>query len=168
MPASKASSCPTLNHEPGNFPRTTALLTAVKPTPRRDAKLLRPTESANSEEVIMDAIYPHLVDEYNSTICGLHKNPPLVDYANMANHDYPYEEIGSRLEAMRTAYSDLKQRQWAEKHGFNPTQYNNWAKGGRRITVEAAERLCDTYGVTLDFIYRGRRDGLSETASKAL
>ena len=79
-----------------------------------------------------------------------------------------YPEIGQRIASIRRGFSDLSQKAWAEKHGFAPTQYNNWEKGTRRIPVEAAERLCEAYGVTLDFVYRGRRDGLSEIASKVL
>ena len=82
--------------------------------------------------------------------------------------DALYIEIGARLAAVRTGFSDLGQRQWAERHGFQQTQYNNWETGIRRIPIEAAARLCDCYGLTLDFVYRGRRDGLSETASKIL
>ena len=78
----------------------------------------------------------------------------------------PYIQIGRRLERLRQSVSDLPQKAWAEKHSFAPTQYNNWAKGGRRIPVDAAETLCDAYGLTLDFIYRGRLDGLSENARK--
>ncbi len=84
------------------------------------------------------------------------------------SHSYPYKEIGNRLEALRRNYSDLTQGAWAESHGFNPTQYNNWAKGVRRIPVDCAERLADSYGLTLDSIYRGRLDGLSENAAKVL
>lgn len=62
----------------------------------------------------------------------------------------------------------MTQRAWAERHGFNPTQYNNWERGVRRIPLEASEKLCKLYGVTLDFIYLGRRDGLSDTASKSV
>lgn len=77
-----------------------------------------------------------------------------------------YEEIGTRLKAIRTGLSDLSQKDWAERHGFNKTQYNNWEKGTRRIPVDAAEKLCQTYGLTLDAIYRGRLDGLSENLRK--
>jgi transcriptional regulator with XRE-family HTH domain len=79
-----------------------------------------------------------------------------------------FSSIAARLTAIRSGFSDLNQRAWAERHGFQNTQWNNWEAGLRRIPVESAERLCDAYGVTLDFIYRGRRDGLSETASKVL
>lgn len=80
--------------------------------------------------------------------------------------DAPYIEIGERLALIRRAFSDDSQKLWAEKHQFSPTQYNNWEKGTRRIPIESAERLCDIYGLTLDFVYRGRRDGLSENALK--
>lgn len=79
-----------------------------------------------------------------------------------------YTEIGARLEAIRTAFSDLNQAQWAEKHHIAPTQYNNWERGVRRISVDVAQSLCETYGLTLDYIYRGRLDGLSEKARNSL
>ncbi len=91
----------------------------------------------------------------------------MVDYQGMTDRPN-YSEIGQRLAAIRMAFSDLSQKAWAEKNGFNPTQYNNWETGVRRITVDAAEVLMDRYGLTLDFIYRGRVDGLSEKALKAL
>lgn len=77
-----------------------------------------------------------------------------------------YAEIGARLKSIRCGFSDLGQAAWAEKHNFRSTQYNNWEKGVRRIPVEAAEMLCDRYGLTLDAIYRGRMDGLSQQAIK--
>lgn len=85
----------------------------------------------------------------------------------MANTATEYEDIGARLASIRTTFSDLSQKAWAEKHGFGLTQWNNWEKGTRRIPVEAAEKLSDLYGMTLDAIYRGRLDGLSENARKA-
>lgn len=86
----------------------------------------------------------------------------------MAQEPAEYDDIGKRLTLVRQGFSDLSQKAWAEKHGFEPTQWNNWERGRRRIPVENAERLCELYGLTLDFLYRGRRDGLSETASKVL
>lgn len=77
-----------------------------------------------------------------------------------------YAEIGKRLKAIREHFSDLKQNEWAVKNGFGVTQYNNWETGIRRITVDEAERLCDRYALTLDFIYRGRVHGLPENLKK--
>jgi len=111
--------------------------------------------------------YPQFVDQCKTTIGGLRNKPHSVDNARMSE-SAPYAVIGQRLAAVRQAFSDLSQKDWAERHGFNQTQYNNWEKGKRRIPVDNAETLADTYGLDLDFIYRGKRDGLSETASKVL
>lgn len=118
----------------------------------------------------MSALYPPLVDNINTTIGGLLTYSQFVNIGSMTDalNQREFHDVAVRLRQIREAFSDLSQKDWAEKHGFNKTQYNNWEKGLRRIPVENAERLSDTYGLTLDFIYRGRRDGLSETASKAL
>jgi hypothetical protein len=108
------------------------------------------------------------VDFVKSTIGGLPKRPQIVNPQDMSTNENPYLNIGERLEEVRRGFSELSQKSWAEKHGFNPTQWNNWRQGNRRIPIEAAEKLCDDYGLTLDWIYRGRRDGLSETASKVV
>lgn len=78
--------------------------------------------------------------------------------------EHQYQAIGERLVSIRAGFSDLGQKAWAERHGFNPTQYNNWETGARRIPLESAEKLCRLYGLTLDFIYLGRRDGLTENS----
>lgn len=111
-------------------------------------------------------LYPPFVDVFKPTICGLPKIARAGDLADMT--DQQFHAIGERLQAIRTAFSDLSQKAWAEKHGFNQTQYNNWEKGTRRIPLEQAERLCSLYGLTLDFLYLGRRDGLAESARKLL
>lgn len=80
----------------------------------------------------------------------------------------PFAEIGKRLAALRQAESNLNQKEWADRHGFSPTQYNNWEKGVRRITVDEAERLCDLYGLKLDFIYRGNLSGVPENIKNLL
>jgi transcriptional regulator with XRE-family HTH domain len=79
-----------------------------------------------------------------------------------------YEQIGERLRAVRVGCSGITQRDFAQQHGFNVTQYNNWERGIRRIPVDDAEKLCVAYGLTLDFIYLGKRAGLSDTTSKVV
>jgi transcriptional regulator with XRE-family HTH domain len=107
------------------------------------------------------------VEKRKTTFCGLLLARRAGSQSHMSDK-FPYAEIGQRLEAVRKGFSDFKQNAWAEKHGFAATQYNNWETGARRIPVDDAEKLCATYGLTLDWIYRGRRDGLSDTASKVL
>lgn len=118
----------------------------------------------------MTTLYPPQVDYINSTIGGLQKNPQFVNNLLMTKpvEDREFAAIAARLRAIREAFSDLNQKDWADRHAFNQTQYNNWEKGTRRISVDSAELLADRYGLSLDFIYRGRRDGLSETAAKLL
>jgi transcriptional regulator with XRE-family HTH domain len=64
-------------------------------------------------------------------------------------------DIGKRLERFRLTMG-LNQREFAERHGFNPTQYRNWESGSRRITIDCAALLEERHGLTLDFIYLGR------------
>lgn len=110
--------------------------------------------------------YPHMVDYCKPTNRGLPTDPQMVDVPAMSEEPAPYKSIGDRLARIRLGFSDLSQKAWAEKHGFPQTRYNNWETGARRIPVDDAERLCDLYGLTLDAIYRGRLDGLSENARK--
>lgn len=156
-----------MNQLDGNTPRLIALDKAVGLTPTANRMFLRPTALANDFASI-SAHYPHLVDGRKTTNGGLRDAPDFVNLSPMAQGDTEFAEIGARLTAVRQAFSDLSQKAWAEKHNFNQTQYNNWEKGTRRIPVESAERLCSLYGLTLDFVYRGRRDGLAENASKVL
>lgn len=114
----------------------------------------------------MTTVFPHIVDESKSTIGGLREFQQFGNGVTMSVLPPEYVEIGKRLERVRVGFSGLSQKAWAEKHGFSVTQYNNWEKGTRRIPVDAAESLSDRYGLTLDAIYRGRLDGLSEKALK--
>lgn len=160
----------TRNQDEGKDPLTTALLIAVRPTPRASANFFRPMASAKSRMSVMTALYPHCVDFSKTTIGGLLRGSQFVNIRDMANvvEATPFIEIGQRLEAVRKAESTLNQREWAEKHGFGVTQYNNWEKGVRRINVDEAEKLCALYGLSLDFIYRGRLSGLPENIKNAL
>lgn len=81
-----------------------------------------------------------------------------------------FPEIGGRLKSLRIAFSRSGESQmaWAERHGVSQSKWNNWERGLRRISLEHAEKLVDLYGLSLDWIYRGRVDGLSENARNKL
>jgi transcriptional regulator with XRE-family HTH domain len=112
--------------------------------------------------------YTQIVFVRNYTKGGLSQHSEIAQKVGMSDLDHQHLEIGQRLTAVRVAFSNLSQKDWAKKHLFSQSQYSNWENGIRRIPVESAEKLCDLYGLTLDFVYRGRRDGLSESASKLL
>jgi len=84
------------------------------------------------------------------------------------NDDEDHSQIGERLKRIRRGMSDLNQGQWSAKHNFTQGQYSNWERGTRRISVDAAMALCALYGVTLDYIYLGREDALSEKTRNSL
>ena len=109
-----------------------------------------------------------MVDIRNPTTCGLRAFLPSSNRSAMTQDTADYREIGQRLASIRAAFGDLSQREWALKHAFGVTQWNNWENGTRRIPIESAEKLCALYGLTLDFVYRGRRDGLASNALKVL
>ncbi|MGR3524870.1 MAG: helix-turn-helix domain-containing protein [Paracoccaceae bacterium] len=159
-----------MNHAAGKQPRDTAFPTAVGTMPNDSASLFRPILSANSFAAClsMSNKKPHIVDRCKSTTGGLNKKPQKAIQARMASPEAQYFQIASRLTAIRTGMSNLNQKEFALKNGFNVTQWNNWEAGTRRIPIEAAEKLCRIYGVTLDFIYMGRRDGLSEKTLKVV
>lgn len=168
MPRSAHIFTITKYQDAGKRSRTTAFDTAVSPTPSRAAIFARPIAFAIWECLLMDGTIPHIVVQCNPSIGGLPKPAPCG--TNLPKRETPlaYEEIGLRLARVRTGFSDLNQRDWAKKHDFNGSQYNNWEKGVRRIPVDSAERLADAYGLSLDWIYRGKLDGLTEYARKVL
>lgn len=81
---------------------------------------------------------------------------------------HPHAPIGSRLRACREAFTQDSVRGFASRLAVSPMTVSGWEVGARCIPVESAVRYCDLFGVTLDWIYRGRRDGLSEAASRLL
>ena len=68
--------------------------------------------------------------------------------------------IGERLEALRRAF-DLTQAEFAGRAGIQQNTYSQYATGKNLPRIEFAERICDEYGVTLDWIYRGDVSGMS-------
>jgi transcriptional regulator with XRE-family HTH domain len=84
-----------------------------------------------------------------------YKSNKLMRMNLLPKDEYLHIDIGKRLERFRLVLN-LNQREFAERHGFNPTQYRNWESGSRRISIDCAALLEERYGLTLDFIYLGR------------
>ncbi|WP_233417047.1 helix-turn-helix domain-containing protein [Halovulum marinum] len=78
----------------------------------------------------------------------------------MATERQTFPEIAARLRRLRQIH-DMDQTTWAKLNGFQRSQYANWDNGQRRIPIEAATVLCERYGVTLDWIYRGSLAGVA-------
>ncbi len=79
-------------------------------------------------------------------------------------------EIGQRPTLTRQVIG-LAQNEFCQRARIAPTTYNQFDKGRQRPAVENAIALCETYGITLDWIYRGDLSGLRfdmATATKTL
>lgn len=69
-------------------------------------------------------------------------------------------DTGRRLKLTREALKIDDQRDFGEPAGISQSLYNRFETGSRRITLEAALKLCHHYDLTLDWIYRGDPSGL--------
>lgn len=57
--------------------------------------------------------------------------------------------------------SGLTQPKWCKRVGLNLQAWNSHETGRQRISLNAALTLCRSYGVSLDWIYRGEVSGLT-------
>lgn len=68
-------------------------------------------------------------------------------------------DVARRLKSVRTALG-VTQADFSEAAGIGRTAYNQYETGTRLLTLAAAMRICERYGVTLDWLYRGDPSGL--------
>ena len=47
------------------------------------------------------------------------------------------------------------------RSNLKPNRYNQYESGARLLSIAAAHRICDEYGVTLDWLYRGDRSAVA-------
>ena len=69
------------------------------------------------------------------------------------------KSIGPRLIQARQALG-LTQSEVADAAGIGRNTYNQWETGAERPSLGLALKLCDTVGLTLDWIFRGDPSGL--------
>lgn len=69
------------------------------------------------------------------------------------------KSIARRLVTLREAVAPSA-ADLCRRTGLAPNRWSQYESGERRITLEASLVLCDKYGVTLDWIYRGDESGL--------
>lgn len=69
-------------------------------------------------------------------------------------------EVGRRLQALRKVLN-LTQAEIADANGIDRTNWGRFEKGKRLLPRDIAFDLAERYGITIDWLYRGRVDGLS-------
>ena len=80
----------------------------------------------------------------------------------MPSHN-PFDpvEVGRRLIALRTYY-DKNQGEFARSVQIDPTSYGRIEKGQKPLKADMAYRIAERWGVSMDFLYRGRLTELPE------
>ena len=74
---------------------------------------------------------------------------------------------GARIALVRHALG-LSQEALAAQLAIGRSAVANWEKGTREADVGRMTRLCELYGVTLDYIYRGSLVGLPHELYRAI
>lgn len=70
-------------------------------------------------------------------------------------------EIGKRIRAIMDALG-LSQAQFSRLTGVSQQALNNYLQGRQRPAIDAAVKICDRTGATLDWIYFGDPSGLPQ------
>lgn len=78
------------------------------------------------------------------------------------------EAIAARLRATRRALAAENQQEFGDRAGISQSNYSQYENGHKRPSVDAAIALCDTYNLTLDWIYRGDPSGLPYKLAAAI
>jgi transcriptional regulator with XRE-family HTH domain len=75
--------------------------------------------------------------------------------------------IGRRLLLTRKVF-DLNQKEFSKRANVGNSAYNQFENGVQRPSIESATALCDTYHLTLDWIYLGDMRGLRHETATAI
>ena len=76
-------------------------------------------------------------------------------------------EIGRRLLAIREA-EEMQSGDFARSVGIDPSSYSKIEQGNKALKMEMGYVVAETYGVTMDYIYRGRLSDLPEKIAEHL
>jgi DNA-binding XRE family transcriptional regulator len=143
----------------GMLPRVFQLLTADGPTPERDATAVLPPKTATSSSMVVS-----MVGEYSSRPVNLSTlHGVAVDLAEGCGDNLSMppagKTLGKRLKMTREALG-VSAADLCRRIDCKPNRWSQYENGERPITLPIAIRLCDVYGLTLDWIYRADPSGL--------
>ena len=75
--------------------------------------------------------------------------------------------VGARLRLTRLALG-MDQGEFGSRAGVKSSAYNQMENGVNLPSLDAAHKLCDTYHLTLDWIYRGETHSLRRSTEAAI
>ena len=67
--------------------------------------------------------------------------------------------LANRIKMTREAL-ELSAAELCKTIGIKENRWSQYESGERKITLQVADLLCDEFGLTLDWIYRGNPAGL--------
>lgn len=144
----------------GMAPRAFQLLTADIPTPDRAAVAAVPPRASimASTELSMPTDSSRSVN-----VSRLHKSAVdcLPDVGVNGGMAETAETIGKRLILTREAL-EIKAAELCRRIDCKPNRWSQYERGVRPLTLDIANRLCDEFGLSLDWIYRNDRQKLPE------
>jgi len=73
----------------------------------------------------------------------------------MQNNPFDTVEVGRRLTALRM-HQDMTQGDFASSVEIDATSYGRIEKGKKVLKADMAYRVAERWGVSMDFLYRGR------------
>ena len=75
--------------------------------------------------------------------------------------------IAYRLRLTRQVWG-LQQQEFAQRADINASAYNQYEQAKRKVSLEHAHKLCDTYELSLDWIFRGDPGALRHQTAEAI
>ncbi len=75
--------------------------------------------------------------------------------------------VGKRLEALRLALG-LSRKEFSHSFGLDPSSYTKTADGEKQLRSEAGFAIAERWGVSMDYIYRGRLTGVPENLRETI
>ncbi len=144
----------------GMVPRARQLLTADAPTPANAAAAAVPPNASITSST--DLSMPPYTSQPVKVSRG---HDTAIDGEVGLGFKIPMPKdpkvIGPRLELTREAL-ELSAAQLCRRIDCAQNRWSQYESGERPITMEIADKLCDEFSLTLDWIYRGDRSGLPQ------
>ncbi len=139
----------------GIAPRDFQLLTADLPTATSEAAAAGPptAEITSSTDLSIPPYSSRSVTMSTLHASAVDCTPEFRLNLGMVSDQ---KALGRRLALTREALG-LTAAQLCKRIDCKPNRWSQYESGDRRITLEIADRLCDEFGLTMDWIYRGNR-----------
>jgi hypothetical protein len=153
----RASSKEKASRKAAGKPRFLQLETAVGPTLASLAARDGPPTASITESIVVSIPneYSHRVNMSSVPVLGMEQPCELRNIHGM----HSTRAVAARLKRTREALG-IDAAELCRQTGIAPNAWSQFESGTRRITEAKADRLCEVYGLTLDWIYRERLTGL--------